>query len=491
MTAQQAYLAFDLGTACGRVMLSQMSADHLRISEIHRFSNSPVCLPDGYHWDVLGLWQNVKDGLRMAARQYKSDLVSLGVDSWGSDFALLDKSGSLLFNPYCYMDNRTEGMLEEAFRRVPRNVIFEQTGMLCMRFNTLYQLLALAVRQSPALREAHRLLMFADLYNYWFSGNAACEFTEATTSQCLDIRRQTWAESLLERMNIPLHIFPPIVQPGTLLGAMVKTVVDETGSGPLTVVAPACHNTASAVAAVPAETSDSAWITSDTWSIMGVEVKSPMITPQAMNTNLANEGGVCKTYRLTKNIAATWLIRECMRAWAQDGQTLTFNELTGQAVESGAFLAVIDPDAESFLTPGDMPVRIRSYCQKSGQSVPESKGAILRVIFESTALKYRWILEQLESVLGRSLNVIHVVGAGIQNQFLCQVIADATNRVVKTGPLEATAVGNILIQMIALGRLHSLGEGRELVRRSFPLTTYEPHHNSQWDAAYGRLLSLL
>ncbi len=491
MTALQAFVAFDLGASRARVMLGQMDGDRLQLSEIHRFINNPVRLPDGYHWDVLYLWQNIKDGLRLAVRQQKSALVSLGVDAWGADFALLDKSGGLIFNPYYSMDKRTEGMPAEAFRRVSREAIYEQTGVQFIRFNSLYQLLALVSRQSPALRDAQTFLMLPDLFNFWLSGSALCEFTEASTSQCLDIRKQVWSVPLLERMGIPIQIFPPIIQPGTPLGALLKGVADETGAAPISVIAPACHDTASAVAAIPAEGPDIAWITSGTWSIMGVDVKTPVITTQARLANLANEGGVNRTYRLSKNVAAMWLIQECRRTWANSGEDLSYAKLAELGAAAEPLLAVIDPDAQEFLTPGDMPERIRAYCKKTGQAVPETRGVIVRVILEGIALKYRWILELLEGILGRSLNTIHIVGGGTQNRLLSQLTADATNRLVKSGPLEATALGNILMQMQALGHIHSLGEGRDLIRRSFPLETFEPNHTSRWDAAYGRLLNLL
>ncbi len=491
MKKSQTYLALDLGAGSGRAMLGRMNDHALQIEEIHRFANQPVQLPDGFHWDVLYLWKNILDGLRLAIKHERSNLVSIGVDTWGVDFALLDSSGALLLNPYFYLDGRTEGMLEEAFKRMPRQEIFDLTGVQFLRLNTLYQLLAMVVNNSPLLRSARTFLMLPDLFNYWLSGSRVCEFTGATTSQCMNSRQRDWAWPLLEKMDIPKEIFPPVVLPGTLLGSLTKYVSEETGAPEIKVVAPACHDTGSAVAAVPATAKDYVWISSGTWSIMGVEVDHPVITPQVLASNLANEGGVNGTFRLSKNLAAMWLLQECRRTWAREGQDISYSEMEQIAARAHPLQSIIDPDAQDFMAPGDMPARLRLFCSKNGQNIPEDKAAIVRCVLEGIALKYRWILEQLQSVLGKKFDTIHIVGGGTQNQLLSQFTADATGCIVHTGPVEATATGNILMQAIALGQITSLDEGRELVRRSYPPRTYQPRHTPAWDEAYTRLLDLL
>jgi rhamnulokinase len=483
-------LAFDLGAESGRAVLGRFDGDRLRLTEVHRFPNEPVRLADGLHWDVLRLFAEVKRGLALCAKKHGRP-ASIGLDTWGVDFALLDGKGSLIGNPHHYRDRRTDGMLEEAFRRVGREEIFERTGIQFMQFNTLYQLLSMAMDRSPMLEAAEVLLMMPDLFNYWLSGRAVCEFTDATTSQCYDPRAGGWATSMLERLGIPSHFFPEVVPPGTVLGPLAPSVAEETGVADVPVVAPACHDTASAVAAVPAGEGDWAYISSGTWSLAGVEVREPIITPESLAGNFTNEGGVAGTYRLLKNIAGLWLVQECRRAWAQQGKQYSYDELTRMAEAAPPFAAFIDPDDPSFLDPTDMPRAIAAYCLRTGQAVPEERGSIVRCALESLALKCRWVLGLAEKMRGRPVGVIHVVGGGSRNLALCQFTADATGRPVMAGPAEATATGNILVQALALGHLSSLEEGRALVRRSYDMPTCEPQDCAVWDEAYVRFLSVL
>ncbi|MDR3573808.1 MAG: rhamnulokinase [Anaerolineaceae bacterium] len=485
------YLAIDLGAESGRTMLGVLDEKGLSLSEISRFSNGPVRLPDGLHWDVLKLWGDIKAGMRMAAAQHPADIQSIGMDTWGVDFALLDRHGSLISNPYHYRDGRTDGMMAEAFQRMPREQLFELTGIQFMQINTLYQLLAMVTQQSSTLETANTFLMIPDLFNYWLSGQIACEETDTTTTQCYDPINQDWAYSLLEAMNIPARIFPKVVQPGNVLGMLLPDLAEETGVGQIPVIATASHDTGSAVAAIPAQNSHFAWISSGTWSIMGVEVPEPVINPQTLAYNLTNEGGVAGTWRLSKNIMGLWLVQECRRTWNNEGEDLSYDEITHLAAQAEPFQAVIDPDYEEFLPPGDMPNRIRAYCKRTGQTQPQTKGAVLRCALESIALKYRLVLEQLETVLGYHLNPIHIIGGGTKNNLLNQFAADATGRTIVTGPVEATAIGNIIVQATALGQFTSIQDARKTVQRSFPLQIFEPKNRSGWDDVYGKLSEVM
>lgn len=485
------YLAIDLGAESGRAILGTLADERLTLEEIHRFGNGPVKLPDGLHWDILRLWSEIKTALSVAAHKPNVSLASIGVDTWGVDFGLLDEHGVLLGNPYHYRDSRTDGMVEAAFQRVPREEIFAATGIQFMQLNTLYQLLAMVAQQSPALKAAKTFLTIPDLLNYWLSGRAVSEFTITTTTQCFDPRRCAWAKPMLEALGIPAHIFPEVVQPGTVLGDLLPDVAEDTGCGCVPVVAPACHDTGSAVAAVPADNADFAWISSGTWSIMGAEVSEPVVNAQTLKFNFTNEGGVAGTWRLSKNIAGLWLVQECRRTWTRAGEELSYAELTRLASGAKPFAAIIDPDQSEFLKPGDMPARIREYCARTGQPAPESRGAIVRAALEGLALKYRWVLERLEEIVGHRLDPIHIIGGGTKNRLLNQFTADAMGRRVITGPIEATASGNVVLQAVALGHLDSVAAGRRVIAQSFDLATYEPRDRSGWDAAYQRLIELM
>lgn len=486
-----AYLAFDLGAESGRAVLGWLDDDQLRLHEVHRFTNGPVRVGDSLHWDVLRLWDETQRGLGLAAVKAGERLAGLGVDTWGVDFGLLADDDSLLGNPYHYRDARTDGMLEAACAIVPREEIYRQTGIQFMQLNTLYQLLAMARADSPALASARRLLMMPDLFNFWLSGVKANEFTDATTTQCLDPRAGAWATELLERLDIPTALFGDIVPPGTILGSLRPSVAADAHCAPVKVIATASHDTASAVAAVPAMTDDYVYISSGTWSLMGIESPRPVISDASRRANLTNEGGVNGTIRLLKNIMGMWLVQECRRAWAADGRSYSYDELTTLAEATAAFGPLIDPSDARYLAPGDMPIRIQAACAESGQPVPDTPGALVRCVLESLALEYRRVIDLIEATVGRHLTVIHIVGGGSRNRLLNQLTANATGRPVVAGPVEATATGNILVQAIATGRLASLREGRDLLRRVVETTSYEPRDAAQWDAAYGRYLRLV
>jgi rhamnulokinase len=498
MKTTQDLLAFDLGAESGRALLGRFDGERIALADLHRFSNGPVRLPTGMHWDALRLWSEIKQGIGLAQQQSGNNLRSLGLDTWGCDYGLLDRTGVLVSNPYHYRDSRTDGMLEAAFARVPRYEIFAHTGIQFMQFNTLYQLLSMVVHQAPVLEVAQTFLTMPDLFNYWLTGRKVCEFTNATTTQCYDPRQGNWAAGMLARLGIPTHLFPEIVPPGTLLGELLPAVAADVGlvNRQLPVIAPACHDTGSAVAAVPARKANFAWISSGTWSIVGAEVNDAVINEQSLAFNLTNEGGVNRTFRLCKNVAGLWLVQECRRAWARQGEEHSYAELTSLAAQARPFVAIIDPDYTPYLKPSEpddnMPSRIRARCQATGQRAPERKAEIIRAVLEGLALKYRWVLEKLETITGAPLDPIHIVGGGAQNQLLCQFTADASGRQVVAGPVEATAIGNLVLQAIALGLVGSLDQGRELIQRSFEVATYEPTANrAGWDDAYARLLAHL
>ncbi len=444
MTKTRNYLALDLGASGGRAIVGRFDGERLTLQEVHRFPNGPVHLPssrgDSLHWDTPRLFLEMQEGVKKAVAQCNRDLVSLGIDTWGVDYALLDRNGRLVGLPFHYRDSRNDTMLEEAFRRVPREEIFAATGIQFMQLNTLYQLLAQQIEDPEVLTRTRTLLMTPDLLNYWLTGEKVSERTIASTTQFLDPYRPAWATDLLERLGIPTHFLPPIVEAGTVLGGLLPAVIEETGAAQVQVVAPGSHDTASAVAAVPAENADYAYLSSGTWSLMGVEILRPIINETALAFNVTNEGGVCGTIRLLKNIAGMWIIQECRRTWAAEGQTLSWDDIVQRAAAAQPFLAQIDVDAHDFLAPGNMPARVQEYCRRTGQAVPEGIGEIARVVYESLALKYRRVLGMMETLVGRRIGVLHIVGGGAQNRLLNQLTADAIGRPVIAGPFEAATI---------------------------------------------------
>ena len=446
------------------------------------------CYPDWDCFSLLPLMQ-MKVILSIFA-QKNSNLSGIGIDTWGVDFGLLGTGDVLLGFPYHYRDSRTNGMLEEAFHRLPQSTLFERSGCQFLQINTLYQLLSMVVHKSPLLEVAETFLMIPDLFNFWLTGQKVCEFTDATTTQFYDPRRHSWSEEICTALSVPSEILPEVVQPGTQLGTLLPSVAAETGLAAVPVIAPACHDTGSAVAAVPSQGNDWAYISSGTWSLMGIEVLAPIITDQALNLNFTNEGGVENTFRFLKNIMGLWLVQECRRTWAQAGEEMSYAQITQLAEKAKPFTALIDPDDDAFLPPGDMPVRIINYCKRTGQTPPSDAGEILRCALESLALKYRWVLEKLEVVRGKTIDIIHIVGGGAQNQTLCQFTADAAGTPVIAGPIEATAIGNIAVQAIACGSIGSIPEAREIVRQSFNVILYEPQNSPEWDEVYERFLKI-
>jgi rhamnulokinase len=485
----QHYLAFDLGASSGRAVIGTFDGATLALEECHRFPNRIIRVLDHLHWDLLGLFEQMQEGLTLCARSGRA-IHSIGVDTWGVDFALLGRNMTLLGMPYAYRDPHTIGIMESAFELAGRQEIFDQTGIQFMPINTLYHLIALARAGSPLLESAEKLLMIPDVLNLFLTGVAAAEFTDVTTTQCFNPVTSDWAWPLLERFNIPTQIMPDVIQPGTVLGTLLPHIAHDTGLGQVSVVAPASHDTASAVAAVPAHGKDWAYLSSGTWSLMGIETSDPIISPKAMALNFTNEGGVGGTYRVLKNITGLWLIQECQRIWAREGEELDFGEITRQADQSMPFKAFINPDDPAFTAPENMPKAIAQSCATSGQSLPSGIGAMARCIFESLALKHRLVIDQLHELRGRPLEMLHIVGGGARNKLLCQFTSNATGIPVRTGPVEATAIGNILVQAMAHGEIADLAQLRTVVANSFELGTLEPSDTERWNDAYGRYLAL-
>jgi rhamnulokinase len=490
--ATHIYLAFDLGAESGRAISGAWDGDKLALEQLHRFPNRPVRVHDSLHWDILALQANLEDGLMAHVARHGTDMRSLAIDTWGVDFALLHADDTLAGLPYHYRDRRTAGMIERAEEHLGREQIFTLTGLQFIEINTLYQLLAMRRAKASALDAARTLLMIPDLFNFWLSGVKTSEWTIASTTQMTDPRTHRWSQPLLDALDLPLDILPSIVEPGTVLGPLLRSVATRTGFGATApqIVAPASHDTGSAIVAVPASTPHFGYISSGTWSLVGVEAREPVMGAQALRYNLTNEGGVENTYRVLKNISGLWLVQECRRAWARRGTEWSYADLTERAAKAPAFRSIIDPAHPSLVAPDDMPTAIGACCTSYGQPVPADPGAFVRCALESLALAYRQTFEQIAEVRGVAVDTIHVVGGGSQNRLLCQFTADACGVPVVAGPVEATALGNVLVQMIADGAIRDLLEAREVVRRSATPERFEPSNRDAWDDAYGRFRAL-
>jgi rhamnulokinase len=476
-------LAVDLGAGSGRVVAGIFDGTVLKLNELNRFPNDPVKEADGWHWNLEKLFTHVKQGITLAVKKYGDAVVSVGVDTWGVDYGLLDACGKLLGAPFQYRDSRTQGMQEEASRRMPRQEIYERTGIQFMFFNTLFQLLAEA-KSRARLESAERLLFMPDLIHFLLTGVAVNEKAIASTSQLLNPHTQKWENDLIRAMGLPEKIFGKLVDAGTVLGELQSNVAAETGANKLRVIAPAGHDTASAVVGVPAGEPEPVFLSSGTWSCMGRELDRPVISEASFQAAFSNEGGVFGTTRFLKNIAGMWPLQECKRAWNAAGKSVSYDELESQAQASTPFKMFIDPDAADFRAPADMPAAITAFCQRTGQAAPADPGAFTRVIFESLALKYRFVKESLARTTGKPINRVHIVGGGSRNQILNQFAADAMNCQIVAGPVEATSIGNIIMQLCALGEIRSLTEGRALSRRSFETGIFEPRNTVAWDDAY-------
>ena len=478
MNSSSNVTAIDLGAESGRVISANLTGNQISLDIKHRFTNTPVTVQDTMYWDILRLWHEVQTGLNGCIANKP---LSIGIDTWGLDFGLLDENGQLISNPIHYRDKSRIGALEQISKIIPLEELYETTGIQLMDINGVCQLFNLSKNTPKLIQNAKTFLTIPDLFNYFLTGEKVCEFTNATTTQAYNPRQVNWAYDMLDKMDIPTHIFPQIIQPGTRIGNYKN----------IPVVAPACHDTGSAVAAVPAQSEEYAYISSGTWSLIGIEVQSPIINQDSFSANLTNEGGVDNTYRLLKNVMGLWLLQQCRAAWNKEGKSYEYRDLTDMAKKAAPFSTMFDPDYKSFLPPGNMPQRIREYCINKGQTSPTDIGSMVRCILESLAFKYRYVLDLLVKVSNRPINTIHIIGGGSQNELLCQMTANATNCLVVSGPVEATAVGNALVQWWSIGEINSIKEGREIVSHSFDLHYYEPTNHQQWDEYYSKFLDLL
>jgi rhamnulokinase len=484
------HLAFDLGAESGRAVLGKLDGGRLSVRELHRFPNTPVRLFGHYHWNIFTLFEEMKKAMKACAAEVPSGPASIGVDTWGVDFGLLARDGSILGLPFCYRDLRTQGVMEEFLKLVPPEELYEATGIQFMPFNTLFQIYSMVRDHSPVLDAASDLLFMPDLMNYFLTGKKASEFTMATTSQIFDPRKRTWSRGLFQAMGLSKRLLQDVLEPGTVLGPLLPDLARETGLKDIPVVATASHDTGAAVAAVPAKGRNWAYISSGTWSLVGVEERAPIITREALERNFTNEGGVAGTIRFLKNVTGLWLIQQCRKAWERT-RAYSYDELTRLAAAATPFQALIDPDAPEFLHPPDMPEAVRAYCRKTRQAPPASEASLVRSIFESLALKYRLVIDQMENVVGQPIERVHIIGGGSQNRLLCQFAANATGRPVSAGPAEATAVGNILVQAMALKSVGSHDDLRKIVRESFEPLDYEPRQDKAWHEAFNRFRTIL
>jgi rhamnulokinase len=483
-------VAVDLGASGGRVLAGEFDGRVLELEELHRFENGPVSMAGQLVWDLPRLWSEVVEGLRVAGARHGRGIASVAVDAWGVDFTFLAADGGLLANPVCYRDARTRGMLAAAEGVVPRADIFAATGLQFMEINSLYQLLAMQAAGSSVLAAADRLLMIPDLFHWLLTGVASNERTNASTTQCYDPRTRDWAFPLLDRFGLPRRAFGPLVDPGADLGPLRDDVVTETGLADARVILPGTHDTASAVVAVPAMEPPSprpewCYVSLGTWALVGAELDRPLVTPDCLARNFTNEGGVAGTTRLLKNVCGLWLVQQCRAAWRRAGRDLTWDELTALAAAEPPLVTLVDPNDPDLVAPADMPEAIRRLARAAGEPVPESTGAVVRAALESVAAAIRRTLGELDALLGRRVSRVHVVGGGVQNRLLCQMIADATGRPVVAGPVEATAIGNLLVQLAGReGRL-DLPTLRSVVAASFPPEPYEPRETARWNARLG------
>jgi rhamnulokinase len=486
MSQNHAYAAIDLGAESGRLVKGILKDGKLHLEEISRFANGMVPISGHFYWNLIRLYEAMMEAFKKCA---KSDvpIESIGVDSWGVDFVLLAKDESLMGLPVAYRDTRTDGMMETLFKRIPSEKIYEKTGIAFMKFNSIYQLLALAEQKSEALKNAAHFLMIPDYFHYLFTGKITNEYTDATTSQGINLKTGAWDTDIFKAIGVSANILHPLIKPGTRIGPISGHLQSLTGLGPVPVIAPGTHDTASAVAAVPAEGKNWAYISSGTWSLMGMEADSPVSSPKAFEYNFTNEGGVFNTIRFLKNIMGLWLVQRCRAAFDKQ---IDYGILTQMASQAPAFVSLIDPDRDAFMNPPSMTAAIADFCKKTGQPVPVSEGAYVRCCLESLAMQYRLVMQQLCEIYKTKIEKLHIVGGGSQNTLLNQLSADATGTTVITGPVEATVIGNIAVQAIGLGHIASLSEARKIIRNSFEMNTYAPENTSAWDAQFERFMKL-
>ncbi|MBQ2730185.1 MAG: rhamnulokinase [Clostridia bacterium] len=485
------YLAIDLGASSGRGILGKIEDGKLTLQEVHRFSNDPVETESGFFWDTLRLLYEIKAAILKCSLGEGVDII--GIDTWGVDYAYIDSTGAMMAPSYQYRDARTTPMMDKVYSRVPYSELYKITGIESMSFNTIFQI-ADDIERRPWLPEnADKLLLTPDLLGYLLTGKAASEYTIASTTALMDAEKREFSKELFSEFDIEEELFAPIVMPGNILGKLTKKIDEETGHSGAVVVNVGSHDTSSAIAAVPATDDGFLFISSGTWSLMGIESDTPVINDITRKYSFTNEGGTFGKINIMKNIMGLWLIQESRRQWKREGKNYSFDEMSDAALKAEPFASIINPDDPMFNAAGDMPGKIREYCKKTGQKVPVDMGAVVRTIFESLALRYRWTAEKLEELTGKNYGTINIVGGGTKDELLCRFTANGTGRTVVAGPVEATAIGNIMAQAMAAGEISSVSEAREIVRNSFETKTYTPDGEltAEWDSAYARFLELI
>lgn len=482
-------LAFDFGASSGRAIIGCFDGDKITLEEVHRFSNDPVSVGGTVYWDVLRLFYEIKQGIIKA--KIAGGFDSIGIDTWGVDFGLIDSEGKLMENPVHYRDARTVGLVDEAFKTMPKEKLYGITGIQFMELNTLFQLISLKKYRPWMLERADKMLFMPDLFGYMLTGKMCAEYSIASTSQLIDLDKRTWSKEILDAFGIKESVFAPLVQPGTVLGELSKEVCEECGVDPVPVISVCGHDTQSAITSVPCEDGDFAFLSSGTWSLFGTELDKPIVNETSMNINITNEGGFDGSTGFLKNIIGLWLIQESRRQWKREGKEYSYADLEKLALAAEPFKCFIDPDAPEFVPHGNIPERVREFCRKTGQYVPETVGEIMRCIYESLAMKYRLTFEKLRECTERDYPVIHVIGGGTKDGLLCQMTANSCDRTVKAGPIEATVMGNVAVQLMSDGSVKNIGQARKIVAESSELKTFEPKDTDKWAEAYKDFLKVV
>jgi len=485
--AASKFLAVDFGASSGRAIIGKITPQRIILEEIHRFNNQPVNLLGSLYWDFPYLFNELKKGISQAVKNGHDEIQGIGIDSWGVDFGLLTRDNQLLGNPFAYRDARTDGMMEKAFLQMPANEIYALTGIQFLQLNSIFQLFSMVDSKNCLLDLADSLLFMPDLFNFFLTGEKTSEYTIASTSQLLNANTREWEPQIFDRLKLPLNLFQPIIEPATFIGKLLPAVTEELNIAPLDVIAAASHDTASAVIAVPVQTSaDWAYLSSGTWSLLGMEIEQPIITPESLRHNFTNEGGVDNSIRFLRNTMGLWLLQRCMAQWSESGEAIDYSQLADLVSSAQPFQSLINPDDITFLNPPDMAAAIQEFCRQHKQPIPTTKGEIIRCILESLALKYRYICDLMNDLRPAPLKRLHIVGGGSQNELLNQFTANATGLEVIAGPSEATALGNIIVQAIATRELSSIKEGRELIAQSFQLNHFQQTERDCWEQAYQR-----
>ena len=482
-------LAFDFGASSGRAIIGCFDGDKITLEEVHRFSNDPVSVGGTVYWDVLRLFYEIKQGIIKA--KIAGGFDSIGIDTWGVDFGLIDSEGKLMENPVHYRDARTVGLVDEAFKTMPKEKLYGITGIQFMELNTLFQLISLKKYRPWMLERADKMLFMPDLFGYMLTGKMCAEYSIASTSQLIDLDKRTWSKEILDAFGIKESIFAPLVQPGTVLGELSKEICEECGVNPVPVISVCGHDTQSAITSVPCEDGDFAFLSSGTWSLFGTELDKPIVNETSMNINITNEGGFDGSTGFLKNIIGLWLIQESRRQWKREGKEYSYADLEKLALAADPFKCFIDPDAPEFVPHGNISERVREFCRKTGQYVPETVGEIMRCIYESLAMKYRLTFEKLRECTERDYPVIHVIGGGTKDGLLCQMTANSCDRTVKAGPIEATVMGNVAVQLMSDGSVENIGQARKIVAESSELKTFEPKDTDKWAKAYEDFLKVV